>query len=110
MKEIELDVATVGGISEMAVELHMPVIVQMVKRYNNGSVKLDETDLPIIVDYLDATASYLKSKYPNYDDEEPGYDEQDEDMYFDSLEIYCNPLKMAVAAKFGDDFLARYRR
>ena len=109
MRDVELDASTIGGISEMAVELRMPFMLQLMKRYRNGVLEVDESDLPMLVDYLDALSLHLKNKYPNFDDGEFGYNEHDEEMYFDSMEIYSNPLKESIAAKFGNDFLCRFR-
>jgi hypothetical protein len=61
--------------------------------------------LDVVRDYVRRVEDHLRAKYPNYDDEEPGYDEADEDAYFDFLESWRNKLVYLVADVAGDDFL-----
>ena len=66
-------------------------------------------DLDILRDYVRRVEDHLREKYPGYDEEEEGYNPEDEDAYFDTIEGWRNKLVSKVAVVLGNDFLEGYR-
>lgn len=81
----------------------------LLDRNDGRRLPLDEKGLDVIRDYVRRVEDYLRAKYPGYDDEEEGYNEEDEDAYFDTIEAWRHKLVMKVADVVGDDFLEGYR-
>lgn len=108
MIRLHLEPVVLGSLIEACVEIGDRDFLAILNRQQDGTLEVPESEMPVVMGYLQAIEQHLADKYPHYDEEDPLYSEEDEDAYFDGLETYRHPLVYELANKLGDDFLDRW--
>ena len=99
-KILALEPSAIGNIAELCVAMGYTPIA---RDFNmDGQVDMNNERLRRYVGYLDAAVLFAESKYPNWNDEKPHHDPQDEEQFLDMLTEYYNDLADALTQIYGD--------
>lgn len=105
MSWVHINTGLHAALQDACVALGGHPLQQLLKRIHDESVEINESDINVIRDYLSRIEEHLAHKYPGHDAEEPGYQEQHEDLYLEEMALYRDKLVFMVADAVGDDFL-----